>query len=145
MGEIITAIILILLATVEARFPSIMLPSLFLSVYVLWVLKSRMRQSHILLVSFVLGVVMDAIDPSHVWLYPFFMPFSAWMMLQVKLKMNLTLSPVRIVIFTILAFILLLPIYLYYNLSFVFVFLKSFGTAVIIEGVLLLLWRGELS
>ncbi len=144
MIEIITAIVLILLATFEARFPSIVMPSMFLAVYILWVLKSRIRLSHIILVSFVLGIILDAIDTSHVWLYPFFMPFSAWVIEQVKLKMNLTLSLVRMLVFTIFSFILLFPIFLYYNLSFVYVLLKSFGTAIVIEGVLVLLWRGEL-
>ena len=144
MIEFITAIVLILLATFEARFPSIMMPSIFLTVYVLWVLKSKMKISHIIVVSFVLGIVLDAIDTSHVWLYPFFMPLSAWLIEQVKLRMNLTLSPVRILVFSVFSFILLFPIFLYYNLSFLYVFLKAFGTALVIEGVLILLWRGEL-
>ena len=144
MIEFITAIVLILLATFEARFPSIMMPSIFLTVYVLWVLKSKMKISHIIVVSFVLGIVLDAIDTSHVWLYPFFMPLSAWLIDQVKLRMNLTLSPVRILVFSVFSFILLFPIFLYYNLSFLYVFLKAFGTALVIEGVLILLWRGEL-
>ncbi len=144
MIEFITAIVLILLATFEARFPSIMMPSIFLTVYVLWVLKSKMKISHIIVVSFVLGIVLDAIDTSHVWLYPFFMPLSAWLIEQVKLRMNLTLSPVRILVFSVFSFILLFPIFLYYNLSFLYVFLKALGTALVIEGVLILLWRGEL-
>ncbi len=145
MGEIITGIILILLATVEARFPSVLFPSLFLAIYILWVLKAKMRTSHIIFVSFALGIVLDAIDTSHVWLYPFLMPLVAELIIQIKHKVNLTLSPLRITVFTFFVFLLFLPLILYYNLAPGLVFLRSLFTAIVIEGVLLLLWRGELN
>ncbi|GEM_PF-5999787 len=145
MGEIITGIILILLATLEARFPSILFPSFFLAIYILWVLKSKIRTSHIMLVSFALGIVLDAIDTSHVWLYPFLMPLAAELMIQIKLKVNLTLSPLRITVFTMFAFLLFLPLLLYYNLKIGLILLRSFFTALVIEGVLILLWKGELN
>ena len=145
MGELITAIILILLATVEARFPTVLSPSIFLAIYILWVLKARMRTSHIIIVSFALGIVLDAIDTSHVWLYPFLMPLSAELIIQIKQKVNLTLSPLRITLFTVFVFLLFLPLILYYNLAIGPVILRSIFTALVIEGVLILLWRGELN
>ena len=145
MGEIITAIILILLATMEARFPTLLAPSVFLGIYILWVLKSKMRTSHIIALSFALGIVLDAIDTSHVWIYPFLMSFASELILQIKQKVNLTLSPLRIILFTAFVFFLFLPLLLYYNLAVGFVFLRSVFTAILIEGALIVLWRGELS
>jgi len=144
MSEILTAIILLLLATIDARFPFILFPSLFLTVYILWLIRSKMRISHILLVSFILAITLDAMDTSHIWLYPFFMPIVAYITTLIKQRVNLTLPPVRVVVFTILVFILFLPLFLYYNLSIQIMFLRSILTAFVIEGVLLLLWKGEL-
>ncbi len=144
MIDLLVILILILLATFEARFPSLLLPSVFLIAYILWILKSRMRFSRILFISFFMGIILDAADISHVWLYPFFMPFTAWLIREVKLKINLSLSPVRVLVFTLFCFIMLLPVFLYYSISFLSILIKSFITAFFIEGVLVLLWRGEL-
>lgn len=144
MGEIIIFLILLLLSAIEAKFPFMLFPSLFLTVYIVWVIKTNLRVSNILFISFILGICLDALDTSHVWLYPFFMPIMAEVMIQVKQRVNLTRSFVRIIVFTTFVLILFLPILFYYNIPVSIIFFRSLLTGLLIEGVLVLLWKGEL-
>lgn len=145
MGEIIIGIVFILLATFEARFPTILFPSIFIVFYILWIIKTKTQTSHIILLSFILGIVLDSIDTSHVWLYPIILPFATEVLFQIKQKVNLSHSLLRLTVFTLLILIIFFPHLLYYDLPIGTIFLRSLLTAIVIEGVLILLWKGELS